>query len=243
MEANVLKSKNKIVAFVFILIISITFAIVYFVVIRTPSAKKVFNDSINNVVELKASSESVGESFGTAVLVNKDGTLITNAHVVMYSRLGQLNTFEEYEIRFNDEENYRAVELLKYDENLDLAVLKLDAEKLKHKPISIGDSSNLKYGQKVYAIGNAMNYGISITEGIISNPLIEISYEDVLRKVIQCDIVINEGNSGGALLNERGQLIGITTFRIKDNRGNTVYGLGFCVPIDSAIEYVIKAKR
>ncbi|UKI50761.1 MAG: S1C family serine protease [Clostridium sp.] len=70
-------------------------------------------------------------------------------------------------------------------------------------------------GDKVYAIGNGMNHGIGINEGIISLPQVNIEYENNVRNVIQCDLIINEGNSGGALLDSKGRLIGITTFRLK----------------------------
>lgn len=225
------------VALIFILIT--VFMIIYFVFLKTPTAERIFQESIDNVVEIKASSEGIGESFGTAVLIDKDGTLISNAHVVTYKKLGQMHLFDAFQIRFSNEIEYKTVELIKYNEDLDIAVLSISS--IKSKPITIGKSNKLHYGQDVYAVGNAMNYGISITKGIISNPLVEIKYEDVLRKVIQCDVVINEGNSGGALLDEWGKLIGITTFRLKDNKGSTIYGLGYCVPIDSVMEYIYQS--
>lgn len=83
-----------------------------------------------------------------------------------------------------------------------------------------------------------MNHGIGITEGVVSLPQINIEYEDTIRNVIQCDLIINEGNSGGALLDERGRLIGITTFRLKDNMGNIIYGVAFCIPINMVIDYL-----
>lgn len=83
-----------------------------------------FDNSIENkLVELKASSDNVGESFGTAEFIDKDGTLKTNAHVVIYTRLGTVHQFDEYSIRFVDEENYHPVELIKYDVELDIRCL------------------------------------------------------------------------------------------------------------------------
>ncbi len=88
-----------------------------------------------------------------------------------------------------------------------------------------------------------MNYGISIAEGIVSAPGIEIEYEGMVREVIQIDINIASGSSGGALLDKNGKLIGITSFRLKDNKGDIVYGTGFAVPIDKVMEYVSSNKN
>ena len=85
-----------------------------------------------------------------------------------------------------------------------------------------------------------LNNWLSITEGIISIPQINIEYEGINKIVIQWDLVINEGNSGGALINKKGQLIGITTFRLKDDKGNIIYGVAFCIPIQKGVEYLYK---
>lgn len=97
----------------------------------------------------------MGESYGSGVIYSSDGYLITNAHVVTYTRLGITNEFDNYYIRFASEEDYREVSLFKYDNDLDLAVLKLD--KVKTKAFKTADSSKLDSGDKVYAIGNTSN--------------------------------------------------------------------------------------
>ncbi len=110
---------------------------------------------------------------------------------------------------------------------------------LKASDPSRGDN----YGTAVFSVGNMMNYGISIAEGIVSAPGIEIEYEGMVREVIQIDINIASGSSGGALLDKNGKLIGITSFRLKDNKGDIVYGTGFAVPIDKVMEYVSSNKN
>ncbi len=90
----------------------------------------------------------------------------------------------------------------------------------------------------MFAIGNGSNYGLAITHGIISTPRINIEYEKTIREVIQSDITISAGNSGGALLDGKGNLIGITSFRTKDNQGNVVYGLVYYIPINTVINYL-----
>ncbi|MDE7083862.1 MAG: S1C family serine protease [Clostridia bacterium] len=203
------------------------------------SATEIYNQCLYNVVEVKAVSENVGESFGTAEIISKDGKLITYAHVVTYTRLNVVNTFDSYYIRFSYEDEYREVTLEKFDSEKDIALLKLkDTACLDIKPINFGNSDDLKSGQRIYAVGNASNYGIGIFEGIVSIPLINIELDKIKRSVIQCDLTIAAGNSGGALLNASGELVGITTFRTKDNSGNVIYGIVYCIPVNTVIEFV-----
>lgn len=221
------------------LILSCVAILLHFVFKKnTLAANAVYNQCIYNVVEVKAESENIGESFGTGEIISLDGEIVTNAHVVTYNRLGISNEFENYYIRFSFEEDYREVTLEKYNSELDLAVLKIiDLSDLTLKPIKFGNSEQIKSGDKVYAVGNASNYGIGIFEGIISVPLVNIKLDNLTRSVIQCDLTIAAGNSGGALINEYGRLIGITTFRTKDTSGNVIYGIVYCIPINTVLEY------
>ena len=203
-----------------------------------PAADDIFLNNAHSVVELKAESAEVGESFGTAEFITKDGKLITNAHVVTYTKLTVTYTFENYYIRFMDSDEYLPVTLEKYDTNLDLAVLKYDGQEHKFSPCKIGNSEKLKSGQTVYAMGNSMNYGLSISQGVIGIPLVNIQYSNITRSVIQCDLTITDGNSGGALFDENGKLVGVTTFRTKDNSGNVVYGIAYCIPMHMVVEYI-----
>ncbi|MGD9901532.1 MAG: S1C family serine protease [Spirochaetales bacterium] len=230
--------KNIILIITGILIVTIATFLFVNVVIN-PSPTTIFYNNSSSIVELKCVTESEGESFGTAEIIKDDGTLVTNAHVVTFTELNVVTEFDSYFIRFSNEEEYREVSLIKYDTEKDIAVLKIDDISLLNiKPIKIGTSNNLKFGERVYAIGNGSNYGLAITEGIISMPIVNIEYSEVVREVIQCDLTITAGNSGGALLNNRGELIGITTFRTRDNSGNTIYGIAYSIPIDDVIEYV-----
>ena len=77
-----------------------------------------------------------------------------------------------------------------------------------------------------------------MAEGIVGQPLVNIVYNDITRSVIQCSINIAEGNSGGALIDENGKLVGITTFRTKDLSGNVIYGIAYCIPVNTVLEYI-----
>ena len=199
--------------------------------------KKLYDKSLKSVVEVKAYTKDVGESFGSAVLMKSDGTLVTNAHVVTYSKLGETKIFDEISIRFANSDDYLSVSLVKYDTTKDLAVLKMK-DKTKVTPIKQGDIKKVKSGDEVFAIGNLSNYGIGITKGHVSVPKINIIVDGNKKEVIQCDITIVSGSSGGALVNRNGKLLGITTFRTKDNLGNVIYGIGYVIPINRVLEYI-----
>ena len=220
-----------------ILLTGIIFRVLSFFM-QGKTAEEVFNNSLQSIVEIKADTADIGESFGTAVFVKNDGTLITNAHVITYKDGGETYSFENIQIRFSFEETYRKVTLVKYNLENDLAVLKLVDTNCKFKAVMFADSSKLKTGEKVYAVGNLNNVGISLTEGIVSNPSINVEYNGRVRNAIQCDLTIADGNSGGALLDEDGKLVGITTFRLKDSSKNVIYGICYNVPVNEVVEYI-----
>lgn len=227
-----------------ILIINISLNIIVLVIFlfiffnKAPSSIKIFKNSQSSVVELKSQTDESLISYGTAVFISNDGHLVTNAHVVTYKHGGEYKMFESYEIRFSFETEYRKVSLIRYDLEKDISILKLDdITNVEFKKNNLKININLSSGDRVYAIGNGMNHGIGISKGIISLPQVNIEYEGIIKNVIQCDLIINEGNSGGALLDEYGNLIGITTFRLKDSSGNVIYGIAYCIPIDVVVNY------
>ena len=201
--------------------------------------KRIYDRSLQSVVEVKAYTKDVGESFGSAVLMKGDGTLVTNSHVVTYSKLEETKAFDEISIRFANSDKYMSVTLVKYDALKDLAVLKIkDKSEKKVKAMNTGDIKKVKSGDEVFAIGNLANYGIGITKGHVSVPKINIIVDGNKKEAIQCDITIVSGSSGGALVNTNGKLIGITTFRTKDNLGNVIHGIGYVIPINRVLEYI-----
>ena len=226
------------ISLLFIVFIAACIFYSLFFKVEKPTAKEIYSNNIYSIVEVKAYSENVGESFGTAEFIDNDGRLVTNAHVVTYSSLNVINTFEKYYIRFATDEEYIEVSLIKYNSDLDIAVLHMNPSIHKFNPMKTSDSSKISTGDKVYAIGNSANYGISMSEGIIGSPLINIHYNEINRSVIQANINITEGNSGGALVDDNGCLIGITTFRTKDHSGNVIYGISYCIPINAVLEYI-----
>lgn len=238
-KVSSMKTKRKLIAAIIVAVAAaaIITAVVFLHIGKPPTAKEVFDEAIKSVVEIKASADGVGESYGTAEFWDDDGTLVTNAHVVTYKKFGELHEFIDFAIRFAFEDDYRAAELIKYDTALDVAFLRLFDLTAPPKAIAHGDPGAPAFGDKVYAIGNGSNYGLSITQGIVSMPRVNIEYDGLTREAIQCDLTISAGNSGGALLDERGRLIGITAFRIKDSAGAVIYGIAYCIPISLVSEF------
>lgn len=227
------------IAFICVSIISIASLgfNIYFLATKPQKADGIFNITKNSVVEVMAETDDVGISYGSGVIVAKDGTIVTNAHVITYKDLGQSYAFDKISIRLIDEQDFREVNIVKYDLDLDIAVLKLSCNK-NLKAIKIGDDSKLDYGDKVYAIGNMSNYGISLTTGYVAIPHINVTYNEITRNVIQCNLTISDGNSGGALIDKDGKLVGITTFRLKDQTNNIIYGISYCIPVNTVMEYI-----
>ena len=231
-------------SYITILILSIINSIVLIGIIitliigdsKTIDSTEIFKNNIDSVVEVKASTSDIGESYGSGVIYSSDGYLITNAHVVSYTTLGEIKIFDTCEIRFAKDEEYKEAEFVKMNNELDLAILKIKAD-IKYSPISFSKDT-YTYGDNVYAIGNTSNYGIGISQGIISVPEVNIIYNEISRKVIQADIDIASGNSGGALLDKKGRLIGITTFRTKDLSNNVNYGFAYSIPVRIVKEYI-----
>ena len=228
------------ITFVIVLIVSfVSLGMnIYFLATKPLTAGGIFNSCVQSILEIKAESESVGSSYGTGEIISSDGTIVTNAHVITYKNLGSTYTFDSVSVRFADEENYRPVEVIKYDLDLDIAILKLTDINRKIKAIKIGNDKKLKSGDSIYALGNMSNYGLSLSSGIVSIPYVNVTYNEKTRNVIQCDLTISDGNSGGALINSKAELVGITTFRLKDNSNNVIYGISYCIPINTVMEYI-----
>lgn len=178
-----------------------------------------------SIVELKATFQN-NECYGTAVIVDESGLLITNSHILEQSD----SLTGTYGVRFVDEDSYSEVEVVKKDYDMDLAVLKFKNTEHTYTPIEYSKES-YNFGDTVYAIGNSSNYGIGISKGIISVPEVSISINGTKRSMIQADVTVANGNSGGALVNDKGKLIGLVTFRTKDSYGNINYGFVYCIPI------------
>lgn len=189
-----------------------------------------------------------GVSTGTGIVMTEDGYIITNAHVVYMQDTDEYTAGEakEVSVLFSDKEEYEA-KIIAFDVETDLAVLKIDETGF--KPATFGDSDELRVGELVIAVGNPLGFELfgSVTSGIVSALEREISINDRKMTLLQTDASINEGNSGGPLLNSCGQVIGINSAKISASYGSaSIEGLGFAIPINNAkqiIDDLINYKR
>jgi len=209
--------------------------ILYFTVFQQPSAADIFNRHMQTVVEVKAYDDPQEAAFGSAVFVNSDGLLVTNAHVISYTRLGNEYVFTNIYIRFATSEEFIKAEFVNKDTALDIATLQVNPQGLSIRPARTRATTVIE-GERVYAIGNAQNHGISIIQGIVSNRKVHIQTGGRDIMAIQVSNMITQGNSGGALVDARGNLVGITTFRLRDSGGNTIYGISFAIPVNRVQE-------
>jgi S1-C subfamily serine protease len=162
------------------------------------------------------------EGQGSGFIIDKDGHILTNYHVIAQAR--------QIEVTLHNRKKYRAT-IVGTDRSHDLAVVQIKAPDL--TPMVLGDSGNLQVGQKVYAIGNPFGLAGTLTRGIVSS-IRSVQEPDgmTIDEAIQTDASINPGNSGGPLLNLRGEVIGINTM-IASSVGQSA-GIGFAIPINTA---------
>ena len=174
---------------------------------------------------------------GTGIIMSADGYIITNAHVIYEAEYG--GKASKVTILCSDKTEYEA-EIIGYDTQTDIAVLKAkDAENL--TPAEFGDSSALSVGDTALAIGNPLGFDLfgTLTVGYISGLNREIAMDDSVMHLIQTDAAINNGNSGGPLVNDKGQVIGINSMKLSNGYSSssssaTIEGLGFAIPINEA---------
>lgn len=171
---------------------------------------------------------------GTGVVMSADGYIITNAHVIADTDTGEEASAINVVLSSDSKIEYPAT-VIGCDIKTDLAVIKIEADNL--TAAEFGNSEDLEVGELAVAIGNPLGLELSnsVTAGIISALNREITIEDRTMNYIQTDAAINPGNSGGALVNSYGQVIGINSAKISSSE---VEGLGFAIPIHSAIPIV-----
>ena len=157
------------------------------------------------------------EGTGSGVIISPDGYIVTNNHVIKDAN--------EIEVTLENKKTYKA-ELIGTDPNTDVAIIKIDATDLPY--LTFGDSDAVELGQWVLAIGNPYNLGTTVTSGIVSAKSRDLKGNKKIDNFIQTDAVVNPGNSGGALVDTNGQLIGINTMIFSMN--GSYIGYSFAIP-------------
>lgn len=178
-----------------------------------------------SIVTIDAQLED-GVSSGTGCILTTDGIILTSSHVIDSSK--------DIDVTVYSGKVYKAKVVTVLGTNSDLALLKINPmERL--KTIKLGDSEEIKVGQKVLAIGNPFGFSGTLTQGIVSRI-------DYTKNKIQTDAAINPGNSGGPLLNSTGEVIGISQSIYNPDNNKSNIGIGFAIPVNSVKEFIELAK-
>ena len=193
--------------------------------------------NVNSLVSMfgRQNQGSTATASGSGIVISEDGYILTNNHIVSSS-----SSESYYEVSeatkvtvtlFNDETEYEA-KIVGKDEQTDLAVIKI--EKTGLSKAEFADSDSVKVGEFAMAVGNPLGMQSSITCGVISAVNREVTDSDDKKfTLIQTDAAINSGNSGGALVNSEGKVIGINTLKLS---GTGIEGMGFAIPINSTTD-------
>ena len=208
--------------------------------VLTPS--EVYAQNVNSTVGITTSIttnyfgyQTTGAAAGSGFILTADGYILTNYHVVESSDSIKVTTY--------DGTSYDA-QLIGYDESNDIAVLKIDATDL--TPVVLGDSDTLNVGDSVVAIGNPLGeLTFTMTAGYISALDREITPDRTPINMLQTDVAINAGNSGGPLFDMDGNVIGMTTAKVSGTTesGVSIEGLGFAIPINDVMRVVYDLQR
>ena len=190
--------------------------------------------NVNSLISMfgNRGQSSTATASGSGIIISEDGYILTNNHIVSSSSdsdFYEVSSATKVTVKlFNDETEYKA-KIIGTDEQTDLAVIKIDKNNL--PKAEFADSDNIKVGEFAMAVGNPLGMQSSITCGVISAVNREITDSDgITYNLIQTDAAINAGNSGGALVNSEGQVIGVNTLKLQ---GEGIEGMGFAIPINS----------
>lgn len=216
------------------------------------AANIVANNNLLSCTRVIASYSNGKTSAGSGFVVTSDGYVVTNRHcVLMYASTGSdtpYNPLESpmsatYKVVFADDKALSA-DLVAYSNEADLALLKIRnyfdiTSSSSYDPVTLASSSDLFYGDKVYTIGNPEDLGLILTELMVSSPAIKLSSDDAFDSII-LDGTINHGNSGGALFDKYGNVVGVIYARIEGS-SNDVYGIGCAIPLDALKSFLDNA--
>lgn len=211
--------------------------IIAFVSIQCPTVQAQFYDQdeqininvyqkINPAIVAIDAQLKEGISSGTGCILTPNGVILTSSHVIDGS--------DDIDVTVYSGKVYKATVISILGKNNDLALLKINTKETLTS-IKLGNSEELKVGQKVLAIGNPFGFSGTLTQGIVSRI-------DYTKNKIQTDAAINPGNSGGPLLNSTGEVIGISQSIYNPDNNKSNIGIGFAVPVNSVKEFIELAK-
>ncbi|MGH2978829.1 MAG: S1C family serine protease [Solirubrobacterales bacterium] len=195
-----------------------------------------YENTRSGVVFVEARGQGPGQASGSGFLVDGNGSILTNQHVV--------DDAEEVDVRFGEDGDPVDAKVTGTDPSTDLALLKIDPGDADGRPLRLGSSSQVRVGEPVIAIGSPFGLRGTVTSGIVSGLGREIQSPNgfTIDEVVQTDAAINPGNSGGPLIDERGRVIGVNA-QIASSGTRSNSGVGFAIPIDTAKEVIPELRK
>jgi S1-C subfamily serine protease len=209
------------------------------------TVQEIYQNRGRGVLQVTSTSVDSGDPFfgpqervslGSGFVIDDDGYIVTNYHVIESAR--------QIEVNFSGDDRVRAT-IVGVDPSTDLALLKINAQARALTPLPLGDSDAVRVGDAVVAIGNPFGLERTVTAGIVSALQRQITAPNgyTIDKVIQTDAPINQGNSGGPLLNTRGEVIGVNSQIEPGDSGTGNLGIGFAVPAATLREVVSQIRE
>ncbi len=188
-------------------------------------AEVVGNNIANACVQIVTNAHSAGAGF----LVTSSGYVVTNHHVVKNATMIQVTVCDK---------DYTAVNVVASDEALDIAILKISTPGIQFDYLKFAEDKRLNYGQSCFTMGNPAGKGLIFAAAIVSNPALKLKEEDKYSSIF-LDCNINHGNSGGVLVNNQSQVVGMIYGRVESNsKPNDIYGMGLAIPAKVIKEYL-----
>ena len=201
-----------------------------------------YNVTTNSFFGFGSPQTATAQATGSGIIISEDGYIVTNNHVVDTSSTSSYSYYElskatSIKVKLNsetygDDATFDAT-VVGQDSQTDLAVLKIEKDGL--TAAEFADSDQAVVGEFVMAVGSPLGLDTTVTQGIISAVNRQVESDGVVYTCIQTDAAINSGNSGGALVNSDGQVIGINTLKLS---GSGVEGIGFAIPINSTLDVI-----
>ena len=195
-------------------------------VVQVTATQVVSSPSVDPFFGFAFPAQQNSKALGSGFVIDKAGHIVTNYHVVEHAR--------SVDVSFSNNESMKA-KVVGTDPSTDIAVLQVDAHSRALTPLALGNSDAVRVGDSVVAIGNPFGYDRTVTTGIVSalQRVIQAPNSYSIDHVIQTDAALNKGNSGGPLLDARGNVIGVNSQIAADSGSSGNLGIGFAVPIDT----------
>ena len=192
----------------------------------------IFEQNILKVVEIKVTNDESTFAHATGFFIDSKGTILTNKHVVVNAETNE--NYASVYVRTATQEEYTKAEIIKVSATDDLAMIKVNFSKTKHFKFAKTPTN----GETVYTIGNPNGFGLSFTSGVVSINSRNVVHNGKTINTLQTSLVIGEGNSGGPVFNSDGKLVGIISFRLKDNENEVIQGCSFALPVEKINSFI-----